>query len=331
MSLAIDYRIFPILLAGIMNGSFVIPARYINNLTQSRMWLYYTFIALILLPVTLCYWLVPSIFYLYFHILQIPTISLPLALGGLIFGVGQICFFKAIQKVGIALSFCINLGVGVVVGSLFASFLKNTLFTLHGIIILIAILLILLGLATRYQSEKDTALSSSSHNYVKGWLLGTIAGLASGVQNIVFVLVAFHLNSATHHINPFWVWPPFLLAAGILMALVFLIQGRKKKHQPPPNLMRLTVLSRLKNVFCILLMSILFTGSLMLYSQGMWQLTPAEQTIGWPIFMAAIIITSQCWGWKSKEHGKIDQRNGYQRVVSIVLLITAVILLSMKF
>jgi L-rhamnose-H+ transport protein len=85
-----------------------------------------------------------------------------------------------------------------------------------------------------------------------------------------------------------------------------------------------------KNVLLIGLMGLFFTGSLALYSEGMGQLTQQQQLMGWPVFMVAIIFTSQLWGWWHQESKDVMRRNKYYLLTSMLLLVIAVILLAVK-
>ncbi len=58
-------------------------------------------------------------------------------------------------------------------------------------------------------------------------------------------------------------------------------------------------------------MGILFTGSLALYSLGMYGVDHKGQVIGWPIFIVLIILSSQLWGWVYKENINTSRKQKY--------------------
>src|SRR6185312_6268339 len=103
----LNSNILPIIIAGLMNASFIIPAKYIKNIISEKIWLYHSVIGFSIVP-----WLIlastnPNNFQNYLF-LQ-PTVLLFLLGGGIIFGLGQVCFAYALEFIGVALSFTINL------------------------------------------------------------------------------------------------------------------------------------------------------------------------------------------------------------------------------
>lgn len=317
-----ESAIFWILFAGFINASFVIPARYLKSFSNTYTWFYHSILGLIILPWLILYILFPWKFQ--YYLLLPPNILLFLLFCGLLFGLGQLCFAYAIESIGIALSFAINLGIGVTLGSLFVVIHNQEFMTKLSIAALLAVLLILFSLLCYYKAGKDNKILNKNH-YRSGWLLATFAGVTSGLQNVAFVLVASHKNTLLPSNNLFWVWPPFLAMAGFMMALGFWIKSPKK------GLYSFIINdSIVKKILGILIMGLCFTGSLALYSIGMSRLTIHEEVLGWPAFMVAIILTSQMWGFAYKEHARSNRIQNAYRIVSIIFLIAAIILLSIN-
>ncbi len=138
--------ILPLILAGMMNGSFVVPSKYIQQLSNEEIWLYHSIIGVVLIPWIILFALFPHTFHNY--VLLSRSNWLLLILSGFIFGLGQLCFAYTIKFIGMALGFTINLGIGVTIGSLFVILYKSALFSMQGYLALVAILLIVLSLIT---------------------------------------------------------------------------------------------------------------------------------------------------------------------------------------
>lgn len=305
-----------ILFAGVINGSFVTPGKFIKHLVPSQTWFLHSIIGLIIVP-----WVIAVLD----HSLKLKiyleidyTAWLFLFFGGLIFGFGQVCFFKAIHKIGLAKSFAVNLSMGVVIGSMFVVLDQEILMSYQGAMVTTSVLFILIGIVLNYFSvAKKSNVKDNS-----GWIFAFLAGIASGIQNIVFYKLSFlqQLGVISHSL--FWIWPPFLLFASLPMMFYFLSENTflKAGFFGTRNLF--------KNFSLIILMGLLFTGSLFLYSKGMGILTLQYKSIGWPIFMICIILASQAWGIFFKE-AKHD--NVIYKTVSVVLLILAIIILSIKY
>lgn len=289
--------IFLIIIAGIMNGSFVIPLRYLQHISEERAWFYYSIIGIFILPWVFLLSFLPNIIHIY---IRLHIFSLMLILvSGFIFGGAQICFSQAIKKIGFPLAFPINIGVGIILGSMFFVFFNHALFSRHGFVVVLSVSCVLLGLCLSYFSGKRTCLSAHGKHYYIGWLLSFLAGIAGGFQNISFITVAFYSKIFFVGLNSFWVWPLFLSAASIPMILGFYVKSdRNRFYQMKEPINKFSIF---KNFFLIMVMSLCFTGSLWFYSLGMQNLSGNDVIIGWPIFMTFIILTSQFWGVICKE------------------------------
>ena len=309
--------IFYILLAGIFNGLFAAPSRITANLSFNMIWFFYSIFGLLVVP-----WVLLALFFPgsvhYFHHLVLGDILI-MIFSGLVFGVGQIFFFNSISRIGLAQSFTINIGVSIVVGTLFVILFKGFLLTKKGMITLALIILILISLVLYQQTDRKRKIIDAEQGF--GGMLAVLAGLASGLQNISFVLVAFHFKSFLTE-NAYWYWPPFLSFAAIPL-LIYFCKGILKNDR---NICLYRACS-LKNLSLTFLMGLLFSGSLALYSLGMHNLSSLEQIIGWPIFMSSIILTSQICGLF---YDKVSLKNHFNlyRTLSILILCITIFLIG---
>jgi L-rhamnose-H+ transport protein len=311
-----------ILLAGVMNGSFAIPMKFISGLVGERIWQYHSIGGLIILPWIFLAFISPKA--IHHYALIPPSIWCLIISSGLIFGVGQMCFSYAIERAGVALSFATNLGVGVVIGSLFVVFYKHLFFTYHGLLVVVAVLLIVLGLIMYFFSSRGRAKTSSGNiTFLSAWLLAACAGTASGLQNIAFIVPITNEQSLFTNENTFWVWPPFLLAASLPMVIGF---GSKiKQRYQGAHFIKQAF--QAKQLLLIIMMDLLFAGSLALYSLGVDGLLHTQLIVAWPMFMVTIILTTQAWGGLFDKHHHDKKSRTYKRL-SITFLVIAIVLLS---
>lgn len=316
--MSLNLGIIPIILAGIMNGSFIVPTKYIKQLSHESIWFFHSIMGVLILP-----WLALSLIQpqIIPKMLQLPdTVLLYTALSGLLFGIGQIAFAYSIAFIGIGLSFAINLGLGMALGSMFVVIDQHAMLSWHGLMVSSAILLILLGLIINYHTQKHNSISpvTSHQRYRLGWLLAIMVGITSGLQNITFIVLAVNHSSLGTQANPFWIWPPFLTAAALPMLIGFWY--RSKQAQANINS---TAALNLSSFLLIVVMGLFFVGSLVLYSEGMYILPQALHVIGWPLFMVLIIFTSQAWGWIYREF-----RNRLGMICSSILFLLAIMMLA---
>ncbi len=318
--------LWPIIIAGLMNGSFVVPSKYIRGLNNDEIWFYHSIIGLIILPWLMLSMIAPEAFNAYTTLPH--TLLLVILLIGAIFGGGQICFMTAIKRIGIGASFAVNLGMGTIIGSLFVVFYKKMLLTQHGFFVILAVLLVITSLWLYYLAIKPIkdGRASSPKVYLAsclGWVFAILAGIASGLQNILFTTIFFAQIPSMKSLNPFWIWPPFLLGAAIPMAISLYHQARRSALLTHGINLRLEQ----RNIILIALMGICFTGSLVLYSTTMAHLNSQVQLFAWPAFMVAIILSAQFWGYLEIKQKSLPHKTNYI-ACSILILITAIVFLS---
>lgn len=316
-----EFGIFFIVLAGIINASFVIPAKLIKGVPSEVVWLLHSIVSLVIIP-----WLLLCILFtvpLHFYSFLSASDLFILIVGGFLFGVGQTCFYLAIEKLGIALSFVINLGLGVTIGSLLAAVYEHVLLTRQGWIVIAAVALILLGLFLYYKSkgslQKNTCSDLYKNSYILGWVFAVITGITSGLQNISFVIV----SSKVHDAGSYWFWPPFLTIAAIPMFIGFYFFSRKLNKRP-----RLFHLVSYRVLPGVIVMGLCFTGSLALYSLGMSHLVSSQKVVGWPLLMIFTILTSQLWGKLMGEMKAYVCRQQVLVISSILIFIAAICLIG---
>lgn len=154
--------LLPIIIAGLMNGSFVIPSQYIRNLNDDEIWLGHCIIGLIIIPCVILSMISPESIKVY-SLLPAKTIIIIL-LSGIVFGVGQICFMKAIREIGIGASFSVNLGIGTAIGSLFVVLYRGVFFSASGLFVILSVLLTIAGLILYYLGSKPMQIDSLNLN-----------------------------------------------------------------------------------------------------------------------------------------------------------------------
>lgn len=318
--------LFPIVLAGLMNGSFVIPSKYVQGLNNDAIWLRHCIIGLIILPCIMLIMIAPES--IPFYSLLPKAIIISILLSGIIFGFGQICFMMSIKKIGVGASFSVNLGIGTAIGSIFVVLYKKMLFSYNGLFVVLSILLVIISLSLYYTGSKPVKDSipfsqpKQASASVLGWSFALVAGICSGLQNVVFTTVLFSTVDLVKFSNPFWIWPPFLLGAAIPMAIVFFYRARKEDI----SMNKFSTI--VKNISLIAFMGVCFTGSLVIYSTTMKNLNDHMQLFAWPAFMISIILAAQFWGAiEAKKMGM--PRNKRHIIWSIAVLILSIILLNL--
>lgn len=324
-----------IFMSGIFNGSFALPTKNIQQWNFENVWLNYAVWTFLVLPWVGIFVLAPQVWPLYQNL---PASMLGiLIIGGLLFGVGQVCFAQSLKMIGLGLGFVINIGLGTALGFLLPLVVLHPekIFTPFGYSTLAGIILIMIGLLVSYRAGnqrdryvKKTQISDAPSQYQLGVVLAIIAGFCSAIQNFTFAstshIQTLALDAGMSHLaSAMIIWPVFLSFAFIPYAIYMLNLHRKnnsfRNYRAPRSGF---------NCFLSLIMGLCWYGSLVLYSQASLLIGGLGPIIGWPLFMVLIILVSNFWGWQHKEWSQASLAIKHQALGAIGLLILAVIVLA---
>lgn len=322
------------ILAGIMNGSFALPTKHIQNWRFENIWFNYGLWGFLLLP-----WI--SIFALDPHVLSIYRMTPPytlviLIMGGALFGAGQVCFALALRIIGFGLGFIINIGLGTGLGFLLPLITQHAdqILTPFGLSTVFGTILISIGLALSYragrQREANVNIPHPKHkiSYQVGVLLAVIAGLFSAGQNLTFALTGnlqqLALAAGTQDLAAaIIIWPPFLTCTfipyGCYMLYLHAKQGTFRNYRQPGSV---------KSALLTAWMGILWYTSLTLYSKSALWIGELGPVVAWPLFMVFIILTANFWGYVHKEWAGCDAKTIRKALAAMVFLVLAVVVLA---
>src|SRR3989338_3595260 len=272
--------------AGAMNGSFALPSKHLKHWSYQRIWLNYSFWAFLIFPCLFLTFLAPHAWRIYANA---PAHLLAIILaGGFLFGIGQVCFSRALHMIGIGMGFVINISIGTALVSLVPFFLlrDKAAFTKPELATIVGIGFILFGVLLSYVAglKRDRAQNSATekNNYTLGIILATIAGLFSAGQNVTFSYTHGLQNQAlasgsSHFISANIIWPAFLIATFIPYVSYMLILCYKNRN------IESTHHSSMRDYFSTLMMGAFWFFSLILYSAGSLKIGALGPVIGWPI------------------------------------------------
>lgn len=333
--MAIILALICILIAGLINGSYALPTKSIQDWKFENVWLIYSLWAFLILPWISIFSLAPNIWEVY---QQIPLkIFWILLAGGLLFGVGQVCFSLALKMIGFGLGFVINIGLGTGLGFLLplAILHPEKILTPFGYTTLVGCLFIIAGLVVSYRAGKQRDLhikhtqpNAQPSQYQLGVILAVIAGFCSAIQNFTFAstteLQKIALQHGTNSLAAAMIiWPVFLIFTFIPFALYMLHLHRKNLTFSNYRRSRNGL-----NTLMSLLMGLGWYVSLVLYSKASLLIGGLGPVVGWPMFMVLIILTSNFWGWRHHEWAHVTTAIKNQALTSIALLVIAVAILA---
>lgn len=325
------------LIAGVANGSFALPTKYVTSWNFENIWLNYSFWAFLILPWATILILDPHVFSVY-RLAPSYLIVLIMA-GGFLFGIGQICFAQALNMIGLGLGFAINIGLATGLGFLLPllTLHRAQLFTDVGLATLLGLVFIIIGLVLSFIAGQrrdqrmkilNAASSKPQSRYALGIFLAILAGLCSAEQNFTFALTS-HLpklamvTGIDSLASAIIIWPPFMTCCFIPYAIYMLI-----KHSKNNSFWLYREPGTLSNLLLCVVMAILWFGSLILYSKSAQLIGKLGPIIAWPLFMVLTILTSHFWGWRHHEWAGYKASIKRLALFSMSSLVIAVIILA---
>jgi len=327
--------IFFLILAGVMNGSFILPMKFMRRWAWENTWLFWTIFALVIFPllIPLATLVSPSQVYE-----RAPSgVILTVILCGAGWGISQVFFGLAIDAVGMGLGFSVILGISAAVGSLvpLVRFHPEQILSCQGLTVIAGVALVLLGVAfcavagSRREAALGQFVSARGTSMMMGLLFCSISGVGSALVNFgltfgaPLIAVAKELGA-----RPMWapnaVWLPLMCAGGIpsILYCVYLL----RKHRTASRFAQSVSVPYL---FLAAVMAFLWFGSALVYGIASGLLGSLGAVFGWPLFMSMIVITASIWGISTGEWKGAGPRAFRPMIGGIVILIFAVVVLSL--
>lgn len=288
-----------ILAAGILNGSFAFPLKTARAWKFEQIWMVHSLLAMAFWP-----WVVVLILVRDWSriVSAVPLLGWVVLMGwGVLFAIGSLLYGVAVDLLGIALGFAIQLGLSSVLGAL-APLLwtqKLSLSNKHDALFVGGLIVMVAGviLCARAGGAKSRKSDAATKNLRKGLVIALIGGilaptLSFGIQYGAGLLKpASAADPGVFSAELFLAWAVFLTAAGIVQAgycLARMIQNGTLAAYRRPGAAR--------DALQVVVMSVLWISSIFVYGQSSSMLGPIGYSIGWPVFIASIILTSNAWG-----------------------------------
>lgn len=323
-----------ILCAATMNAAYALPMKLNKKWEWEHSWFAFSVLGVAVVPTIVAEITVPRLWSTYQGVSTGTLLAMVLFGAG--WGVSLVFFGLALTRLGLAITFAVCLGTSAAVGALTPLIAQNaaSILTRKGEMILLGIMVIiagviLCGIAGR---KREIALKSGDvsphHNFRSGFILAFVSGVLGSMLNLGLAFGASIQRSAHEHgastaMMSNAVWLPCLYA-GFLPGAVYCYTLMAKKNSTPALRLPGTWYYWLSGAS----MGALWFGSIVLYSISTVKLGPLGTAIGWPLFLAAIVILSSFLGILSGEWKRTGSRPVQVMMLGVSLLVVAIVILS---
>lgn len=321
-----------LILAGIFQGSFGLGMKKYKPFSWEAFWGLFSLVGALIIPHITMKLEVPNYME---YILKTPSQTVFLAvLCGFIWGISALLFGKAIDIVGMSLTYGLNMGISASLGSFLSLFILGDLPKFRVLITLIAgYIIMLLGVfvITKAGLLKDKEIKQTGDNknnnpmFAKGLLLAMFAGLGSAAMNIGFTFANKSVDLAVNDgVKPIaasliaWI---VVLAGGVIPQVVYPIYLMIKNKTYRNYVEKGSSIAYVK----LIITSVLWFLALYVYAKASKLLGDLGPVIGWVSFNALSLVISNLWGIVTGEWKGFKQPKKLLLVGNIILVFSFII------
>lgn len=334
MNSPVVQAILLILVAAGMNAAYVLPMKLNKKWQWEHSWFAFSILGVAVVPTIIAMLTVPGLWSTY-SVVSAGTLA-AMALFGAGWGVSLVFFGIALTRLGLAITFAICLGTSAAVGALIPLISQHSdqLMTKQGGLILFGVAAIIagVGLCGLAGRRRETAAKAASTTPRGGFAGGLLAAFVSGILGSMLnlglafggaVQQAARNNGASLAMMSNAVWLPCLYA-GFLPGVIYCLYLMRKNR----NLSALTLSGTWYYWLAGASMGFLWYGSVILYSISTVKLGDLGTSIGWPLFMAAIVIVSSVLGIATGEWSNTGSQPVRIMLTGVLCLVLAIALLG---
>lgn len=320
-----------VLLAGGASGSFAVPMKRIRGWQWEHTWLVWSLLGMLVIPVAVAAVTVSDLGAVYRAAGPRPLALT--ALYGMCWGMGTVLLGLGITRVGLALSFGIVLGTSSSLGTVIPLVMlhRDRLFTAAGLLILVGVGVILCGVAAGARAgllREAAARERRDGSFVTGLMICLLSGLGSSAMSLALnestpISRAAESLGASPAVSLNAVWP-VLLSGGLAVNAVYCVFLLVRRS----NTAHLGEFTG-ANIGLVVAMAVLWSGSNFIYSAGARGMGSLGLVLGWPIFLAVIVLTANAWGLLTGEWYASGRRAVTWAAGACLLLVAGIWLIAL--
>ena len=322
------YGFLVLFIACFFQGSFGLGMKNYKPFSWEAFWTLFSIVGILIIPLTWTWIEVPNFMT---YIAETPTnVCIIASVCGFIWGISAIWFGKAIDTIGMSLTYGVNMGVSASLGSLIPLFILGKLPKENVLVLLLIgtiVMLVGVGVITKagLLKDKESKLNESqtkNEKFMGGMILALLSGLGSAAINIGFtyagetsqIAISHGVNSVSASLIS-WV---IVLSGGFisnfLYAVTILIKNRTYTNYVAEG-------SGIA-YFKVLITSAIWFAALGFYAKATALLGSLGPVVGWIAFNAVALIISNVWGLKTGEW------QGFQKPKKILLYGNFILIIS---
>lgn len=328
-------------LGGGIQGAFVYPLKFMKNWKWENGWFVFTVTCCLIFPTALAFATTPDLLSIYQNT-DSTTLWL-VFLSGIAWGIGVVLFGLGADFLGMALGIAIITALNAAFGTLFPLlFLPSGSFSSKALIILILGLVVLIvGVIQVAKAgklrEKDQQNSQSAESVRKvSFKVGLIVCIVASIFCPATNFAVFFGQPISEAVNALGTVAPYntgyaqllpYFIGGFIVNTIYCIYLFVKNK----SFKNYYTSGQTKNLLLGISMSIFFIVGMVLYTIALTiYIKDIGAVVGWPLFMAATIMSANVLGLMSGEWKGVNRKAFRKLYAGIALLILAIVLVSIS-
>jgi L-rhamnose-H+ transport protein len=317
-----------------MNAAYALPMKLNKKWEWEHSWFAFSVLGVAVVPTLIALLTVPRLWSTYSAVSS-GTLAAMVVFGAS-WGVSLVFFGLALTRLGLAITFAVCLGTSAAVGALTPLIAQHAdrVMTRQGELILLGVFVIVLGVALcglagkRREDALQRASATTRKGFWGGFTLAFVSGILGSMLNLGLafggsIQRAAQQNGASQAMMSNAVWLPCLYAGFLPGAIYCYVLMRKKGS------VRVLFLPGTWYYWpAAASMGLLWFGSIILYSISTVKLGELGTSIGWPLFLASIVVASTIFGVLTGEWKRTGTRPIRFMTSGVSLLVLAIAILS---
>jgi len=302
--------------AGLLNGSFAVPLKTARTWKFEHIWTVHSLLAMLVFPWAVVVFAVPN---RGAALEAVPRSGwLGLVGWGVLFGIASLLYGVAVDLLGIALGFAIQLGLSIVLGALLplvwsgqlSARTRSDAFFLGGLAVMVAGVALCARAGGTGSAEpgilREVGAAAGAARFRKGLVIAIVGGVLAPSLNFgirygtELLAAAGQLQGLSRFpVATYLAWAVFLASSAVVQAgycFWRVLKSRSTGIFRSPGALR--------DALQVVGMSTLWISSVFIYGRSVFGLGHLGYSLGWPVFIALIILASNAWGvtlgeWKN--------------------------------
>lgn len=324
-----------VVLAGIAAGVYFLGLKYVEPWKWENIWLVYAVLALVVMPCVVALATVPRLGEAFS--LSPDGAIWRVSLFGAGWGIGSVLSGLGVVRMGMAMGVTILIGIDAAVGSFVPMAVNNpgVILQKKGLTVIAAVLTLLVGVAVvgiagkkREAAQASIQASTQQGSFRSGLVICIFGGIFSAMMNFAFAFSQPIINgtmevgaSQGSALNAVWL---LTLVGGFFPTGFYtgylLTKNRTWRNYKLPKTKLLWLIGAG--------MALLWYLGVLLYGRGAAGMGALGAVIGWPLFMAILILASSVTGFATGEWKGCGSPAKRWMVTGLILLMLASALLG---